>query len=100
VRAGRELAKGLAEAAATTDPAAARDASYLEAVGAAKGGDLIAARRLLAGLLASTPGWRQAAGLKAAVDEAIVREGLVGLGVGAGVLGAVALAVAAFARRT
>jgi hypothetical protein len=33
------------------------------------------------------------------VDEAVIREGLVGLGVGAGVVGAVALAIAAFARR-
>jgi len=101
VRAGRALAKALAsDTSARADPAAARDAAYLEAVGAAKGGDLIAARRALGGLLVAHPGWRQAASLKAAVDEAVIREGLVGLSVGAGVVGAVALAIAAFARRT
>ena len=99
VRAGRALAKVLASDAAGGGDAA-RDAAYLEAVGAAKGGDLIAARRSLASLLAAHPGWRQAASLKAAVDEAVIREGLVGLSVGAGVVGAVALAIAAFARRT
>jgi mitochondrial fission 1 protein len=76
-----------------------RDARYLEAVGAAKAGDLIAARRSLTALLAEAPEWRQAASLKAAVDDAVIREGLTGLGVAAGVLGVLGVAIAAFSRR-
>ena len=58
------------------------------------------ARRLLAAVLEGTPACRQARALKAAVDDAVVRDGIVGLGVGAALVAAAGFAVASFMRRT
>jgi mitochondrial fission 1 protein len=41
------------------------------------------------------PECRQGQNLKAAVDEQIVKEGLIGIGIGAGVLGVIGLGIAA-----
>lgn len=97
-RRGRELAEALA-ADPAADPRAARDLLYLQAVAAHKLGDNVGARRLLAGLLADSPHCRQALALKAAADDAVVRDGLVGLGVGAALLAGAAFLIAGVARR-
>ena len=97
-RRGRDLAEALASDPAA-DPAAARDLLYLQAVAAHKLGDNVGARRLLARLLAGGP-CRQGEALKVAVDDAVVRDGLVGLGVGAALVAAAGFAIASFMRRT
>lgn len=63
-------------------------------VGAWKTGDLVQARKLLAAILAVTPASRQAGALKAAVDDQIVRDGLVGIGIGAAAVAALGCVLA------
>ena len=63
-------------------------------VGAFKNGDSVAARKLLAGILSATPHSRQAGALKAAVDDQIVRDGLLGIGIGAAAVAAVGCVLA------
>ena len=63
-------------------------------VGAWKTGDLVQARKLLSGILAATPASRQAGALKTAVDDQIVRDGLVGIGIGAAALAALGCVLA------
>lgn len=43
------------------------------------------------------PECRQAQALKVAVDDQIVKEGLIGIGIGAGVLGLIGIGIAAIA---
>ena len=45
------------------------------------------------------PHFHQAETLKAMVEDQIVKEGLIGVGLGAGLLGIVAIGIAAFANR-
>lgn len=98
-RRGRELAEALASDPGA-EPGAVRDLLYLQAVAAHKLGDNVGARRLLTSLLATSPHCRQATALKTAVDDAVVRDGLVGLGVGAALVAAAGFAIASFMRRT
>lgn len=63
-------------------------------VGAWKTGDSVAARKLLSAILAATPHSRQAGALKAAVDDQIVRDGLLGIGIGAAAVAAVGCVLA------
>jgi hypothetical protein len=63
-------------------------------VGAWKTGDLGSARKLLATILTATPASRQAVALKAAVDDQIVRDGLLGIGIGAAAVAALGFALA------
>lgn len=53
------------------------------------------ARRQLQELLRVNPQWRQAQTLKAAVDDQVVKEGLLGLGVATAIGGVAALILAA-----
>ncbi|KAK9816702.1 hypothetical protein WJX72_003896 [[Myrmecia] bisecta] len=78
-----------------------RDAVYLCAVAKYKLGRYIDSRHQLEELLKVTPDCRQAQHLKQVVDDQIVKEGLIGVGIGAGVLAGVAAVVvgALMARR-
>ncbi|KAG2453270.1 hypothetical protein HYH02_002593 [Chlamydomonas schloesseri] len=73
-------------------PPGDREYRYLAAVAAYKMGQYIEARRELAKLLQEQPGFRQAEFLRGLTEDAIVREGLLGVGIGAAVAG-VALAL-------
>ncbi len=57
------------------------------AVGCYRQGKYVEARRSLKEVLLVSPDFRQAETLQAAVDDKILREGLLGVGVGAAVLG-------------
>ena len=56
-------------------------------------GNMVDARRQLEELLVVSPHSRQAQALKEACEQQIVREGLVGIGIGSAVLGVAALAI-------
>ncbi|KAG2428352.1 hypothetical protein HXX76_010497 [Chlamydomonas incerta] len=89
---GQELCR---TALAALKPPGDREYRYLAAVAAYKMGHYIEARRELAKLLQEQPGFRQAEFLRGLTEDAIVREGLLGVGVvglGAAVAG-VALAL-------
>ncbi|CAK0762230.1 hypothetical protein CVIRNUC_002936 [Coccomyxa viridis] len=72
-----------------------RDLVYLTAVAMYRLGRVLDARRQLEELLKVNPQWRQAQTLKAAVDDQVVREGLLGLGVATAIGGVAALILAA-----
>ncbi|EFN52415.1 hypothetical protein CHLNCDRAFT_138900 [Chlorella variabilis] len=93
-----EVQRGIELAEALTDSAGLdqRDLLYLVAVGKYRQRRYIEARRTLKGLMQVHPEFRQAEGLLEACDREIVKDGLVGVGAGAAILGAVAaIAVAA-----
>lgn len=72
--------------------ASGREFRYFAAVACYNQGKYIEARREVSALLQESPEFRQADVLKGLIEDAIVKEGLVGVGIGAAVLG-VALAV-------
>ncbi|CAL5219635.1 g1509 [Coccomyxa viridis] len=72
-----------------------RDLVYLTAVAMYKLGKVLDARRQLDELLRVNPQWRQAQTLKQAVDDQVVKEGLLGLGVATAIGGVAALILAA-----
>ncbi|GLC36733.1 hypothetical protein PLESTB_000788600 [Pleodorina starrii] len=65
---------------------------YFAAVASYNMGQYIESRRELATLLQEHPGFRQAEFLRGLVEDAIVKEGLVGVGAGVALAGVVALA--------
>lgn len=81
------IARGLGLAEDSEAQKHDRETEYLIAVAMYKLGRHLEARRVLARLLESDPGFRQAETLKAAVDDAVVKDGLVGMGVVAAVAG-------------
>ncbi|KAK9835188.1 hypothetical protein WJX81_004593 [Elliptochloris bilobata] len=98
---GRELAQGLL-ASKQLEERSEHDCIYLLSVALYRQGRLLDARRQLNELLKVNPESRQGAALKAAVEDQIVREGLVGVGVAGGIIAtiaAVALAAAFGGRR-
>jgi len=70
-----------------------RDLVYLCAVAKYKLRQYLAARDQLAEILRVSPESRQAQALKQAVDDQIVKEGLIGVGIAGGVLGLAAVIV-------
>lgn len=70
-----------------------RELVYLRAVGKYRSGKYLEARQQLEELLKIRPDSHQARSLKKEVDDAIVRDGLIGVGVVGGVLGLAALIV-------
>lgn len=70
-----------------------RDLVYLQSVAYFKLGKVLEARRQLEELLKVSPNFRQAQTLKAAVEEQIVKEGLVGIGLASALLGLAGLAI-------
>eukprot|EP00884_Botryococcus_braunii_P002286 jgi/Botrbrau1/12058/Bobra.0295s0013.1 len=91
---GKKLAYVLMESK-DLDEVLKRDLVYLICVAEYKQGNLIQARKQLAALLQVNPECRQAQTLKAAVDDQVVKEGLIGIGIGAGVLGIIGIGIAA-----
>jgi fission 1 protein len=99
VRRGLDLAEELLQSRGL-DEQEQRDLIYLQSVAYYKLGKMLEARRQLDELLKVSPSFRQAQTLKAAVEEQIVKEGLVGIGMASAVLGLVGVAIGlAFARR-
>lgn len=99
VRRGLDLAEELLQSRGL-DEQEQRDLIYLQSVAYYKLGKMLEARRQLDELLKVSPSFRQARTLKAAVEEQIVKEGLVGIGMASAVLGLVGVAIGlAFARR-
>lgn len=78
------------------DMVSRRELLYLQAVGQYRKGDYLEARTTLQGLIERHPDFRQAETLLDHVENEIVKEGLIGIGAGAaviGVVGAIALAM-------
>ncbi|PSC68001.1 mitochondrial fission 1 A [Micractinium conductrix] len=97
----RHVARGveLAEALAHGEGLEQRDVLYLQAVGRYRQRRYIESRRMLKSLLETHPDFRQAETLLEACDKEILKDGLVGLGAGAAIVGAVAaIAIAALRR--
>ena len=72
-----------------------RELLYIQAVGEYRKGEYLNARSILKRIVESYPDFRQAESLLGYVENELVKEGLVGLGAGAaiiGVLGAVTMA--------
>ncbi len=99
VRRGLDLAEELLQSK-SLDEQEQRDLVYLESVAYYKLGKMLEARRQLEELLKVSPSFRQAQTLKAAVEEQIVKEGLVGIGLASALVGLAGVAITlAFARR-
>mmetsp|Transcript_25565 Transcript_25565/g.45513 ORF Transcript_25565/g.45513 Transcript_25565/m.45513 type:complete len:155 (-) Transcript_25565:293-757(-) len=77
-----------------------REFMYIRAVGLFKAGKYTAARTVCNQILEDSPDCRQARSLKAIVEEVMVREGLIGIGVAAAGVATVAIGlIAAFAKK-
>lgn len=79
-----------------------RELLYLQAVGQYRKGDYLQARSTLQGLVESHPDFRQAETLLDYVENEIVKEGIIGIGAGAailGVVGTIAIALASGRKR-
>ncbi|CAL8467885.1 g7423 [Coccomyxa elongata] len=99
VRRGLDLSEELLQSK-TLDDQEQRDLVYLQSVGYYKLGKVLEARRQLDELLKVSPNFRQAQTLKAAVEDQIVKEGLVGIGLASALVGLAGVALGiAFARR-
>ncbi|KAL4424719.1 hypothetical protein ABPG77_000062 [Micractinium sp. CCAP 211/92] len=93
---GIELAEALSDHPGRLDQ---RDMIYLICVGKFRQKKFIEARKTLKGLLEAHPEFRQAEALLEACDKEIMRDGLVGLGAGAAIVGGIAaIAIAAMRR--
>ena len=74
---------------ATTALVNRRELRYLQAVGQYRRGNHLDARQTLKGLLAAHPDFRQAETLLEHVETEVVKDGLIGIGAGAAILGVV-----------
>lgn len=93
---GLELVAALMSA----DPKERRELLYLKSVGQYRLKYNLEARETLKNLLEEFPEFRQAESLLETVENEIVKEGLIGVGVGAAVVGVLgALAVSAMRKR-
>ncbi|KAF9604732.1 hypothetical protein IFM89_009528 [Coptis chinensis] len=76
-------------------PLQKREKLYLMAVRNFRSGDYLRSRQLLEQSLESTPDWRQALTLKKTVEDKIAKDGVIGIGIAAGlVVGGIAAALA------
>mmetsp|Transcript_5554 Transcript_5554/g.9693 ORF Transcript_5554/g.9693 Transcript_5554/m.9693 type:complete len:152 (-) Transcript_5554:386-841(-) len=91
VHRGLALARARLESALVT-VADKRDLQYLAAVGEYRLGQYVESRRLLRQVLQGSPGSRQAQHLLDKVDDIVLKEGVIGISIGAAVVG-VGLAV-------
>ncbi len=90
----------LISALLTTDGAEQRELLYLRAVAQFRLKHYLDSRNTLKSLLEEYPDFRQAQALLDAVEHEIVKDGLIGVGAGAAILGIVAsIAVAAMKKR-
>ncbi|KAI8113245.1 hypothetical protein M9435_003249 [Picochlorum sp. BPE23] len=79
----------------TSEMVSRRELLYLKAVGEYRKKEYLRARETLQGLLKVNPDFRQAESLLEHVENELVKEGLIGIGAGAAILGVVgAIAVA------
>jgi fission 1 protein len=79
-----------------------RELLYLQAVGLYRHGNNLDARQTLKSLLEAYPDFRQADALLEHVENEVVKDGLIGIGAGAaiiGVLGTVAIAMASSSKK-
>jgi mitochondrial fission 1 protein len=96
----RDVHRGLELVAAlvSSESAELRELQYLRAVGEVRLRHYLAARQTLKDLLATTQSDRQAEALLEKLEDELVKDGLLGLGAGALVVGVVA-AIAAMAAK-
>ena len=92
IRLGLDLAEQLLQSVDLNEQDC-RDLVYLTAVAQYKLGDVVAAKRQLEELLKVAPHRRQAQLLSEACEQQIIKEGLLGIGIGSAVLGIAALAI-------
>lgn len=92
VKRGLDLAEQLLKSS-DLDEQDHRDLVYLTSVAQYKLGDVLAAKRQLEELLKVAPNGRQAQVLREACEQQIIKEGLLGIGIGSAVLGIAALAI-------
>ncbi|KAK9803481.1 hypothetical protein WJX73_006680 [Symbiochloris irregularis] len=76
-----------------------KEVIYLSSVAKYKLGKHVDARRQVQELLKVSPGMRQAQNLNDLLEATLAKEALIGVGIGAGLLGVAALVVAGLARR-
>ncbi|KAI3430291.1 hypothetical protein D9Q98_004887 [Chlorella vulgaris] len=95
VQRGIELAEALTDSPGLEQ----RDLLYLVAVGKVRQRKYIDARRTLKGLMQVHPEFRQAGSLLEVCDKEVLKDGMVGLGAGAAILGAVAAVAVAAMRK-
>ena len=92
VRVGLDLAEQLVRST-ELDAQDHRDLIYMTAVAQYRLGNVLDARRQLDELLKVAPSSRQFLQLKEACEQQIVKEGLVGIGIGSAILGIAAVAI-------
>ncbi|KAA8518019.1 hypothetical protein F0562_015500 [Nyssa sinensis] len=96
----RGLAMLEASLANTSSPLQKREKLYLLAVGYYRSGEYPRSRQLVEQCLEIAPDWRQALTLKKTVEDRIAKDGIVGIGITATVVGLIAGGIAAaLARR-
>ncbi|CAI9106229.1 OLC1v1005339C1 [Oldenlandia corymbosa var. corymbosa] len=76
-------------------PLQMRERIYLLAVGYYRSGDYARSRQLVERCLEIAPDWRQALGLKKAIEEKITKDGVIGIGIAATAVGLVVGGIAA-----
>ncbi|CAK9185907.1 unnamed protein product [Ilex paraguariensis] len=88
---------GMLEAslANTNSPLQKREKLYLLAVGYYRSGEYSRSRLLLEQCLEIAPDWRQALSLKTTVEDRITKDGVIGIGISATVVGLIAGGIAA-----
>jgi len=85
----------LTDALLSAEPRDVREIMYLQSVARYRLKDYVEARSILQKLLDMYPEFRQAESLLEHVEAGLVKEGLVGVGIGAALLGVGAVAVSA-----
>ncbi|XP_059665368.1 mitochondrial fission 1 protein A [Cornus florida] len=78
-----------------SSPLQMREKIYLLAVGYYRGGDYSRSRQLVDRCLEIAPDWRQALNLKKAIEDRITKDGVIGVGITATVVGLLAGGIAA-----
>lgn len=95
----RGIAMLEASLANTGSPLQKREKLYLLAVGYYRSGDYTRCRQLLDKCLEIAPDWRQAITLKKTVEDRIAKDGVIGIGITATVVGLVVGGIAAAVAR-
>ncbi|KAL6341847.1 hypothetical protein AAG906_038092 [Vitis piasezkii] len=96
----RGIAMLEASLAGTNSPLQKREKMYLLAVGYYRSGDYSRSRQLVERCLEIAPDWRQAQTLKKTIEDRIKKDGVIGIGIAATVVGVVVGGIAAaFARK-
>ncbi|WCJ33352.1 Mitochondrial fission 1 protein A [Euphorbia peplus] len=91
----RGIAMLEASLANTTSPLQRREKLYLLGVGYYRSGDYSRSRQLAEQCLEIAPDWRQALGLKKAIEDKVAKDGVIGIGITATAVGLIAGGIAA-----